>query len=294
MNFNLEILSKSKTPYDYKHLKGKNTSALKTGEIDNSELKTKFFNYMLLDNLTENKSDCVKSFCIPIKNIPNENHNSVESKNYIKQYKTKAYKSGKYAISPNEFKETKIKVANWVRRNQLLIPEIFKNGEYQKKVELPFNIETGNFLKKITKNQKAVCNIEIELDFYKKVDNTGYAIVIFNEKDINPEKVIYKMYENGLDIISGVFIEAFKKKYSLDSFQVYILAVENNYSSNSAMYKLNTVSTDLGMETFKKRIKTIYSSYEMNNFFGYQKNSNPIKLTVNQTLIKKRENNESW
>ena len=39
----------------------------------------------------------------------------------------------------------------------------------------------------------------------------------------------------------GSLIEAFKKQYNLENLQVYILALENSYQSNSIMLTLNMV-----------------------------------------------------
>lgn len=294
MNFNLEILSKSKTPFDYKQTLGRIKSDKEKGNYDNSDLKNRSFNFVLLDSLTDKKSLCVKNNCVPIENIPNKNESSTVSKSYIQTVKTKAYKNGLLALTPIEWQNIQIKVSNCFKRNQFLLKDIFDNGEYQKKISIPYNVSTGNFLKKITKSQKTVCDIEIEVDFFKKNNENGYAIIFDNVKDIDPDKIVYKFYDKGLDIVSGVLIEAFKKKYNLKTFQVYILGLETSYQTNSVMFKLNEISQDLGFDTFKKRIKTIYGSYELNNFGGYQKTKNPIKINVNQTLIKKREQNESW
>lgn len=293
MEFDLEILSKSKTPFDYKQTLGRLKSAKEKGDFDNTELKVKSFNYVLMDSLTDKKSNCVRKNCVPIEGIPNENEKSTISKSYIQAYKTKAFKNGSLAISQNEWRELQIKVSNCFKRNQFLLKEIFKGGEYQKQISVPFNVETGNFLKKVLKSQKAVCNINLEVDFFKQTKKSGYVILFQNEKDINPEKIIYKIYDKGLDIFIGTLIEAYKKKYGLETLQVYILALENSYQSNSVMLKLNELSYDIGFDVFKKRIKTIYSSFENNNFVGFQKSGNPLKLNINQSLIKKREN-ESW
>ena len=114
-----------------------------------------------------------------------------------------------------------------------------------------------------------------------KVLTHSHNILFQNEKDINPDKIIYKIYDKGLDIYIGAIIEAFKKYYSLDTLQIYILAIENSYETNSLMLKLNELSYDLGFEVFQKRIKTLHKSYLENSFVGYQKNEKPINKLKN-------------
>tara|TARA_Y100001938_G_C8094942_1_gene437488 strand:- start:2242 stop:3129 length:888 start_codon:yes stop_codon:yes gene_type:complete len=290
----LKTLCNSTTPIDYKMNLTQKKSNAEKGNFDNDILKQSAFKFVLLDKLSNKESNCLKENCIPISNLPDENINSQKNKSYIKQVKSKAYKSGKYAITKKELIDINIKVANLEKRNPFLLPTIFQKGEYLKKDKMLYNIETGNFVKKALKSNNNICQIDFKVDFFKKVKTTGYCILVIQEREIDPERIIYKFHEKGLDIYSSFCIDAFKKKYQLSGMQFYILAVENNYKGNSVMFKLSELSNEIGIESFKKRIKTIHNCYETNSFYGFQETSNPIKISLNQTLIKRREANESW
>ena len=226
---------------------------------------------------------------------PASSYTTIKNTEYIKALKIKSKEIGKKILSFEDYKKIAIKRAGILKSNPLL-EKILKDGS-PINVTAKFDIKFNKFIK-ITSKKKQVIDLDLDIDYLRIKENTGFVIQTLFGKNINLQNIVFNIENDGIDILIASTKDVLKIQYPKISFQFLVLVIDLEQCT-SMLVKINESNIDVASEVYKNRIKTLESCITLNKYFHYdglysQDGSGVIELPISKRTIDLRQKNNNW
>ena len=226
---------------------------------------------------------------------PNSSYTTIKNSKYIKALKIKSKEIGKEILSFEDYKKIAIKRSGILKSNPLL-EKILKDGS-PINLKAKFDIKFNKFIKLTSKKQQVI-DLDLDIDYLRIKENTGFVIQTLFGKNINLQNIVFNIENDGVDILIASTKDVLKIQYPKISFQLFVLVIDLE-QCNSMLVKLNESNIDVASEVYKKRITTLDSCITLNKYFHYdglysQDGSGVIELPISKRTIDLRQKNNNW